>query len=79
MRFIINFFIFGFIFYLIYIFFPDAFQTLTSWAGHVYDFFRGIVQMIVERYNEWKGVPAAPSTPVEPQKVMSFLLDAFRS
>jgi hypothetical protein len=79
MRFIINFFIFGFIFYLIYIFFPDAFQTLSSWAGHVYEFFRGMVQTIVERYNEWKGTSVAPATPVESQKVMSFLLDFFRS
>ncbi len=49
MRVIINFFVFGFIFYLIYIFFPDAFQTLVSWASAVYEFFHGLVQTVIEK------------------------------
>lgn len=49
MRFIINFFLFGFLFFLIYLFFPDAFQTLASWAQSVYDFFHNIVLKIIEK------------------------------
>lgn len=44
MRFIINFFLFGFLFFLIYMFFPEAFATLVSWATHVYEFIRDLVQ-----------------------------------
>lgn len=51
MRFIIGFFFFGFLFYLIYIFFPEAFQTLVSWAAGVYEFLRAAIQSIMERAN----------------------------
>lgn len=37
MRFILNFFFFGFVFYLIYLYFPEAFSTLTSWAQSFFD------------------------------------------
>ena len=49
MRVILNFFIYGFIFFLIYLFFPEAFTTLVSWATKVYEFFNDIVQNIMER------------------------------
>lgn len=54
MRFILNFFVFGFLFYLISIFFPDAFNTLVSWAASVYEFFHQIVMRIVEQFSEKK-------------------------
>ncbi len=54
MRFIINFFLFGFLFYLISVFFPDAFSTLVSWAAHVYTFFHDLVMGIVERIQDKK-------------------------
>jgi hypothetical protein len=54
MRFIIGFFFFGFLFYLIYIFFPDAFQTLVSWAAHVYEFFRSLAITLHERISPTK-------------------------
>lgn len=37
MRFILNFFFFGFLFYLIYLYFPEAFHTLASWAQSFFD------------------------------------------
>lgn len=49
MRFILNFFLFGILFYLIYVFFPDAFHTLVSWADTVYNFFRDIILGIKEK------------------------------
>lgn len=44
MRFILNFFFFGILFYLIWMFFPDAFKTLVSWADQVVAFFKGLIQ-----------------------------------
>ncbi len=45
-RFIFYFFFFGFLFYLIWIFFPEAFNTMLSWANRVYDFFHGLVEKV---------------------------------
>lgn len=50
MRFILNFIFFGLLFYLIYLFFPDAFNTLVSWANNTYDFLRDIVLKISEKF-----------------------------
>lgn len=40
MRFILNFIFFGFLYYVIYLFFPDAFHTLVSWANTSFDYLR---------------------------------------
>lgn len=73
MRFLINFFIFGFIFFLIYLFFPEAFATLVSWAQRVYDFFHDIVMRIQERWNTT--TPKSPPSETQPtaQLAMIFL------
>lgn len=44
LRFILNFFIFGLLFYAIWYFFPDAFTTLTTWAGDAFDYIKSLVQ-----------------------------------
>lgn len=49
MRFLLNFFFFGLLFFLIYLFFPEAFQTLVSWANDVYIFFRDLILSISEK------------------------------
>lgn len=49
MRFIINFFFFGILFYLIWLFFPDAFKTLVSWADQVVAFFRSLISTAAEK------------------------------
>ncbi len=46
LRFIFNFFLFGLLFYLIYLFFPEAFQTLVSWANHTYEFLKDLFMQL---------------------------------
>ncbi|MBA2368658.1 MAG: hypothetical protein H0V82_06505 [Candidatus Protochlamydia sp.] len=45
-RFLLNFFLFGLLFFLIYTFLPDTFSTLAEWAGKAYDFLREIYLQI---------------------------------
>ncbi len=57
MRFILNFIFFGVLFYIIYLFFPEAFQTLVGWANEVYIFFRDLILGVkdkVERRDDIK-------------------------
>ena len=49
MRFILNFFFFGLLFYLIYLFFPEAFHTLVSWADRTYEFIKEGILNISDR------------------------------
>lgn len=49
MRFLWNFFFFGILFYLIWVFFPDAFLTLVNWANHVVAFFKELILGISEK------------------------------
>ncbi len=51
-RFILNFIFFGVLFYAISLFFPDAFQTLVSWAGKVYTFIVDVVVAIIDWVSE---------------------------
>lgn len=46
MRFILNFFIFGFLFYLLWMFFPEVFNTLVSWANGAFEFLKEIFNRI---------------------------------
>ena len=49
MRFILNFIFFGLLFYLIYLFFPDAFNTLLSWVQQIYEFFRDLFSNVSKK------------------------------
>lgn len=49
MRFILNFFLFGFLFFLLWHFFPEAFATLVSWAQSTFDFFRDLFSNVKEK------------------------------
>ena len=62
MRFILNFFFFGLLFYLIWMFFPDAFLTLVSWANHVVAFFRDLFMGLSDKIQN-QTPPPAPVTP----------------
>lgn len=42
MRIIIRFICFGLLFYAIYIYWPEGFQTLVSWAAAVFGFFQNL-------------------------------------
>jgi hypothetical protein len=62
MRFIFYFVFFGLLFYIIWMYFPEAFQTLVSWAGKIYSFLFNLLSGVVERLNDWSG----PHTPPAP-------------
>lgn len=52
MRFIFNFIFFGILFYLIYLFFPEAFHVLVSWADTIYQFLRDLFVLIYKKVEE---------------------------
>jgi hypothetical protein len=68
MRFILNFIIFGIIFYLIWMFFPEAFQKLVTWTGDVVTFVKNFVLEMWQRYGH------NPSSPTEPTKTALLLI-----
>lgn len=74
-RFIVNFILFGILFYLIYVFFPDAFLTLVSWAQKTYDFLKEVTLQIASKVNEWRGQsqPAKEPTHQAIQYFLSFV------
>jgi len=59
MRFIINFIFFGILFYIIYLFFPDAFQTLVGWANQTYEFIKDIVLQITDKARSKEAITTA--------------------
>lgn len=62
MRFLWNFFFFGILFYLIWMFFPDAFATLVSWANQVVAFFKDLFSGLWDKSQHY--VPERkPETP----------------
>ncbi|MDB2614152.1 hypothetical protein N9Y92_03215 [Chlamydiales bacterium] len=42
-RFIANFFFFGLLFFLIYLYLPEAFETLVTWAHNVWNWLLGLI------------------------------------
>jgi predicted PurR-regulated permease PerM len=64
MRFILNFIFFGILFYLIWLYFPDAFQTLVSWANHTVAFFRDLMNSAIERFHQSTPTPTVPQSVV---------------
>jgi hypothetical protein len=69
MRFIFYFVFFGLLFYIIWMYFPEAFQTLVSWAAKLYNFLYNLVMGIVDHVNSWAGtphqLPEVPKTPTQ--------------
>lgn len=76
MRFILNFFFFGLLFYLIWLFFPEAFNTLVSWANYVVNFFKDLITGISERVQHHGSHPSEQPTPAN---ALLLLLSMFRS
>ena len=58
LRFILNFILFGILFYLIYVYFPDTFLTLVSWADQIYTFFKELFIQLYEKMQSVK-IPEA--------------------
>lgn len=50
LRFIANFILFGIIFYLISVYFPEPFKTLVSWADVIVNFVKESFQMLMEKF-----------------------------
>ena len=62
LRFILNFFLFGLLFYAIYFFFPDAFLRLVAWISAVFDWLKDFINHLTDRLNSTKE-PAPIQTP----------------
>lgn len=73
MRFVFNFIFFGILFYLIWLYFPDAFKTLVEWASTIFEFVRHLVLTAIEKLNETKVPPPSPPPP----STVGFLLPFF--
>jgi len=52
MRFILNFILFGVLFYIIFLAFPDAFFTMVGWANKIYEFLKGMYLQFSEKVHE---------------------------
>lgn len=62
MRFIFGFIFFGLLFYAIWLYFPEAFATLFTWAQDVFNFFKDLVVGITDKFNHAE----APQNPTPP-------------
>ncbi len=61
-RFILNFVLFGILFYAIYAAFPDIFFKMVSWANKFYDVLKDFFFMVSDKINEMIR-PKGPQTP----------------
>lgn len=62
MKFIFNFIFFGVLFYLIYVYFPEPFHTLVSWADSIVTFVKEMFHLLMSKI----GSPTAPPPPAIP-------------
>ena len=58
LRFVLNFILFGLLFYAIWYFFPDVFNKMVSGAKEVFDYIKNLFQNISEKTQQ-----PAPATP----------------
>lgn len=73
MKFIFNFIFFGLLFFIIWHYFPDAFNTLVGWATKTFDFLKNLFQGLIDRISPPTSHPKPDGH--EPVKTMiSFLL-----
>lgn len=74
LRFIINFILFGLLFYALWLFVPDVFSKLTGWAGALFNYIQELLNQLGGRL---RTEPAQPSvTPAAP--ALLFLWNWFR-
>ncbi len=62
MKFIFNFIFFGVLFYLIFVYFPEPFHTLVSWADSLVSFIKDMFHLLMEKI----GTNPPPVTPPPP-------------
>ena len=61
MRFILSFIFFGLLFYAIWLYFPEAFQTLVSWVAKLFDLIKSFIETIIEKLSH-TGTPQTPKS-----------------
>ncbi len=71
MKFLFNFVFFGVLFYVIYLFFPDAFRILVSWADSAYQLIRDLGLMVYKKVQELR--QTSSSTPSSAVLQIAFL------
>lgn len=59
LKFIANFIVFGVLFYLIYVYFPDQFHILTTWAESIVNFVKDLFHAVMDKVGTH---PTAPPT-----------------
>lgn len=64
MRFILNFIFFGFLFYGIFLAFPDAFFKLVEWTNAIFEFLRDFFMALWNRLQEFMGRPVDHSSAI---------------
>ena len=72
MKFLWNFFFFGILFYLIWVFFPDAFHTLVNWANHIVAFFKDLILGLSDKVQNQLPPNQLPSTAKEAPAFLAF-------
>lgn len=77
MKFILNFIFFGILFYIIWLYFPDAFKTLVDWASNTVAFFKGLIQTALEKVNETHIPPPTPPPPTPTSLIPLFFFRKF--
>lgn len=71
-RFLLNFILFGALFYLIWFFFPDTFNVLVQWIKNIIDFVYTGIMNIYQRITT-----NVPKKDIEPVKAAFALIFAF--
>ncbi len=66
LRFMFNFIFFGVLFYVIWMFFPDAFHKLVAWAGKVYEFFVDLGVSVLDSVNHLTKPEIPTPGPMDP-------------
>lgn len=68
LRFILNFILFGVLFYAIYLAFPDAFFTMVGWANNIYELLKDLFMQLSDKLQEYRGSKTESQTP--PQQAL---------
>ncbi len=63
MRFILNFIFFGILFYLLWVYFPDQFEILKSWAASAVDLIKQLYHTLMDKLHVSGTTPMPPAVP----------------
>lgn len=62
LRFILNFILFGVLFYAIYLLFPDAFHKMVGWADSIFEFLKDLFTQLSTKLQEWGAQKEKPQS-----------------